>query len=152
MLTLALLDDIAAWEAQHGAIPQGAVVAIRRADSHDALATNDLSTAPFPIARDAALFLVDARYTIGFAFCRDACEFDFRPRSGAATRAPWQLCGRRSGALHLAACDRLAHHRRPGKDDNNETWRSAGPHSGHGALVGFSAPLSPESSTPAEKY
>ncbi len=65
------LDDIAAWEAQHGAIPQGAVVAIRRADSHDALATNDLSTAPFPIARDAALFLVDARYTIGFAFAVD---------------------------------------------------------------------------------
>jgi kynurenine formamidase len=65
------LDDIAAWEAQHGAIPQGAVVAIRRADSHDALSTNDLSTAPFPIARDAALFLVDARYTIGFAFAVD---------------------------------------------------------------------------------
>src|ERR1019366_5050149 len=65
------LDDIAAWEAQHGTIPQGAVVAIRRADSHDALSTNDLSTAPFPIARDAALFLVDARYTIGFAFAVD---------------------------------------------------------------------------------
>ena len=30
-----------------------------------------LSTAPFPIARDAALFLVDARYTIGFAFAVD---------------------------------------------------------------------------------
>ena len=65
------LDDIAAWEAQHGAIPQGAVVAIRRADSHDALSANDRSTAPFPIAREAALFLVDARYTIGFAFAVD---------------------------------------------------------------------------------
>jgi kynurenine formamidase len=62
------LDDIAGWEAQHGAIPQGAVVAIRRTGSHDALSTNDLLSAPFPIARDAALFLVDARYTIGFAF------------------------------------------------------------------------------------
>jgi kynurenine formamidase len=62
------LDDIAAWEAQHGAIPQGAVIAIRRTDSYDTLSTNDLSTAPFPIARDAALFLVDARYAIGFAF------------------------------------------------------------------------------------
>ena len=62
------LDDIAAWEAQHGAIPQGAVIAIRRTGSHDTLSTNDLSTAPFPIARDAALFLVDARYAIGFAF------------------------------------------------------------------------------------
>jgi kynurenine formamidase len=61
------LDDIAAWEAQHGAIPQGAVVAIRRTGAHDDLTTNDLSSAPFPIARDAAMFLVDARYTIGFA-------------------------------------------------------------------------------------
>jgi kynurenine formamidase len=71
------LDDIAAWESHHGMIPQGAVVAIRRARAHDAsttndlstndLLTNDLSTTPFPIARDAAQFLMDARYTIGFA-------------------------------------------------------------------------------------
>jgi kynurenine formamidase len=75
------LDDIAAWESHHGMIPQGAVVAIRRHGAHevlttndlstDALATNDLSTKdlsmPFPIASDAAQFLMDARYTIGFA-------------------------------------------------------------------------------------
>jgi len=75
------LDDIAAWESHHGMIPQGAVVAIRRHGAHevlttndlstDALATNDLSTKdlsmPFPIAGDAAQFLMDARYTIGFA-------------------------------------------------------------------------------------
>src|SRR4030081_1340949 len=71
------LDDIAAWESHHGMIPQGAVVAIRRARAHDVLTTtalsnnvlsnNDLSTPPFPIARDAAQFLMDARYTIGFA-------------------------------------------------------------------------------------
>jgi kynurenine formamidase len=71
------LDDIAAWESRHGMIPQGAVVAIRRARAHDApttnalstnvLSNNDLSTTPFPIARDAAQFLMDARYTIGFA-------------------------------------------------------------------------------------
>ena len=70
------LDDIAAWESRHGMIPQGAVVAIRRARAHDVLTTNDLSTnalstndlsMPFPIARDAAQFLMDARYTIGFA-------------------------------------------------------------------------------------
>src|SRR5258708_15975195 len=71
------LDDIAAWESHHGMIPQGAVVAIRRARAHDApttndlstnaLSTHDLSTTPFPIARDAAQFLMDARYTIGFA-------------------------------------------------------------------------------------
>src|SRR4029077_2838952 len=65
------LDDIAAWESHHGMIPQGAVIAIRRATTY-ALTTNDLSTndmsgTPFPIASDAAEFLMDARYTIGFA-------------------------------------------------------------------------------------
>ena len=75
------LDDIAVWESRHGMIPQGAVVAIRRAQAHHALAANNLSIAlsindmaindmspmPFPIASDAAQFLMDARYTIGFA-------------------------------------------------------------------------------------
>jgi kynurenine formamidase len=76
------LDDIAAWEAQHGMVPQGAVVAIRRSSARDAKPGTDLSTAgssiadlpssalsntPLPIDRDAALFLADARYTIGFA-------------------------------------------------------------------------------------
>jgi kynurenine formamidase len=61
------LDDIAAWEARHGMIPQGAVVAIRRAASLNRLSTDDLSATTFPIARDAAMFLVEARYTIGFA-------------------------------------------------------------------------------------
>src|SRR5208282_4920917 len=64
------LDDIAAWESRHGVIPQGAVVAIRRTRTHDDLSTNDLAanarlTPSFPIARDAAEFLIDARYTIG---------------------------------------------------------------------------------------
>ncbi len=61
------LDDIAAWESQHGMIPQGAVVAIRRVGTLGGMSTNDLSTKSFPIARDAAEFLIDARYTIGFA-------------------------------------------------------------------------------------
>ena len=66
------LDDIAAWESHHGMIPQGAVIAIRRPGPHNVLTTNalsidDLSTTPFPIAGDAAQFLMDARYTIGFA-------------------------------------------------------------------------------------
>jgi len=76
------LDDIAAWESHHGMIPQGAVVAIRRAGARDHLSTtdlsttdfsstdlsnNDLSTTPLPIARDAAMFLIEARYTIAFA-------------------------------------------------------------------------------------
>jgi kynurenine formamidase len=59
------LDDISAWEARHGMIPQGAVVAIRRARA-SAVVSDDLSTAPLPMARDAAIFLIDARYTIGF--------------------------------------------------------------------------------------
>jgi kynurenine formamidase len=62
------LDDIAAWESHHGMIPQGAVVAIRRAGARDNIkTTDDPSTTPFPIASDAAQFLMDARYTIGFA-------------------------------------------------------------------------------------
>src|SRR5271166_5897705 len=65
------LDDIAAWESQHGMIPQGAVVAVRRAEvAHGPMndpISDPSSTAPFPITRDAATFLIDARYTIGFA-------------------------------------------------------------------------------------
>ena len=68
------LDDIAAWESRHGLIPQGAVVAIRRAGARDDLSITlitvskaDLSTTPLPIARDAAMFLIEARYTIAFA-------------------------------------------------------------------------------------
>ncbi|HEY4843890.1 MAG TPA: cyclase family protein [Terriglobales bacterium] len=64
------LDDIAAWEARHGMIPQGAIVAIRRSGTSNVRTTSNTSatlTAPLPIARDAALFLVEARDTIGFA-------------------------------------------------------------------------------------
>jgi len=66
------LDDIVAWEAIHGMVPQGAVVAIRRICR--ALPPSDLSTKfsttallPLPITPDAAMFLIEARYTIGFA-------------------------------------------------------------------------------------
>ena len=68
------LDDISAWESQHGMIPQGAVVAIRRANSGAAWPRSDLSTnfsastsSLLPITRDAAMFLIEARNTIGFA-------------------------------------------------------------------------------------
>ena len=57
------LDDIASWETQHGAIPQGAVVAVRRTG-----APAKLSSAAPPISTDAAQFLMEARYTTGFAF------------------------------------------------------------------------------------
>jgi kynurenine formamidase len=64
------LDDIAAWEAQHGMIPQGSVVAIRRSDPSGKLSASDSAaphTSDLPIARDAAQFLMEARYTIAFA-------------------------------------------------------------------------------------
>ncbi|MFY9906998.1 MAG: cyclase family protein [Terriglobales bacterium] len=64
------LDDIAAWEALHGIIPPGAVVAIRSARSQHNRPADDRSAAPLtplPIAHDAALFLIEARDTIGFA-------------------------------------------------------------------------------------
>ena len=62
------LDDVVAWEAIHGMVPQGAVVAIRRGCR--ALPPSVLSATallPLPITRDAAMFLIEARYTIGFA-------------------------------------------------------------------------------------
>jgi kynurenine formamidase len=66
------LDDIAAWETRHGMIPQGSVVAIRRATAvadrpRNDQPMNDASATPLPIARDAAQFLIEARYAIGFA-------------------------------------------------------------------------------------
>lgn len=57
------LDDIANWETVNGAIPQGAVVAIRTRDATNATP----SVTPLPITKDAAQFLMDARYTLGFA-------------------------------------------------------------------------------------
>jgi kynurenine formamidase len=54
------LDDISAWESHNGMIPQGAVLAVRQKGSVDD------SALPFPFARDAAQFLIEARYTIGF--------------------------------------------------------------------------------------
>jgi len=65
------LDNIAAWESHHGMIPQGAVVAIRQAG--DVLRASRLSARlttsalPLPITHEAAMFLMEARYTIGFA-------------------------------------------------------------------------------------
>jgi kynurenine formamidase len=55
------VDDIANWEAQHGHVPQGAIVALRRVGTAHS-STSD----PFPLSADAAQFLMDARYTRGF--------------------------------------------------------------------------------------
>ncbi len=56
------LDDIAAWESKHGAVPQGSVVAIRHARPNPGQ-----SSTTVPITAGAAQFLMDARYTTGFA-------------------------------------------------------------------------------------
>ena len=56
------LDDIADWEIKHGTVPQGAVVAIRHSGTQ-----HPLSSTGVPITVDAAQFLMDARYTTGFA-------------------------------------------------------------------------------------
>jgi kynurenine formamidase len=56
------LDDIANWEDRNGTIPQGAVIAVRWA----ALSSHQPTTA-FPINSRTAQFLMDARYTTGFA-------------------------------------------------------------------------------------
>src|SRR5205085_5229298 len=54
------LDDIATWEARHGVVAQGAIVAIRRGSSLNT------STTALPITDEAAQFLMDARYVLGF--------------------------------------------------------------------------------------
>jgi kynurenine formamidase len=51
------VDDVANWEAQHGNVPQGAIVAVRGVGT---------ASDPFPLSADAAQFLMDARYTRGF--------------------------------------------------------------------------------------
>jgi kynurenine formamidase len=56
------LDDIATWESQRGVVPQGAVVAIRRVGNASVQAATSL-----PITSEAAQFLMDARYVLGFA-------------------------------------------------------------------------------------
>lgn len=53
--------DIANWEAQHGYVPQGAVVAVRRVGS-----AHSPSSDQFPVSADAGQFLMDARHTRGF--------------------------------------------------------------------------------------
>jgi kynurenine formamidase len=55
------LDDILSWETQHGNVPLGAIIAVRRVGTAHS-STSDL----FPVAADAAQFLMDARYTRGF--------------------------------------------------------------------------------------
>jgi kynurenine formamidase len=56
------LDDVEGWESKNGAMPQGAVVAIRRDP-----ANNSQSSPTMPITTGAAQFLMDARSALGFA-------------------------------------------------------------------------------------
>jgi len=67
------LDDIATWESSHGVVPQGAIVAIRRSS------TGSPSSNALPITADAAQFLMDARYTLGFALETSADLTSDRP-------------------------------------------------------------------------
>jgi kynurenine formamidase len=55
------VDDVATWESQHGHVPLGAIVAVRRVGT-----THSLAPDPFPVSADAAQFLMDARDTRGF--------------------------------------------------------------------------------------
>ena len=53
--------DIVNWEAQHGNVPQGSIVAVRRVGSAPRSSSDQ-----FPVSTDAAQFLMDARYTTAF--------------------------------------------------------------------------------------
>ena len=55
------VDDIANWEAQHGTVPQGAIIAVRHVGSSHSSCSDQ-----FPMSTDAAQFLMDARYSVGF--------------------------------------------------------------------------------------
>ena len=55
------VDDIANWEARHGYVPQGAIIAVRRAGSG-----HGSSADQFPVSSDAGQFLMEARCTRGF--------------------------------------------------------------------------------------
>ncbi|MGA9528894.1 MAG: cyclase family protein [Terriglobales bacterium] len=68
------LDDIATWETQHGAVPPGSVVAVRRSGADHSQNNSPHESSPqehfphaFPMTDQAAEFLMDARYTTGFA-------------------------------------------------------------------------------------
>lgn len=55
------VDDIANWETQHGYVPQGAIIAVRRVGSAHSSPSDQ-----FPVSADAGRFLMDARCTRGF--------------------------------------------------------------------------------------
>jgi kynurenine formamidase len=55
------VGDIVNWEALHGHVPLGAIVAVRRFGT-----AHSSTSAPFPVSADAAQFLMDARDTRGF--------------------------------------------------------------------------------------
>jgi kynurenine formamidase len=61
------LDGISVWEAKHGMIPPGAVVAIRQHHNHKLDRAAQAAIAPLPLNGEAGSFLVNARNTIGLA-------------------------------------------------------------------------------------
>ena len=64
------LGEIADWESREGVVPQGAVIAIRRAkirDARERSVVQDGKASALPITTEAAQFLMDARYVLGFA-------------------------------------------------------------------------------------
>ena len=59
------LTDIADWESRHGVVAQGSLVAIRPLGA-ESLSARPAPASPLPITADAAQFLMDARYIVGF--------------------------------------------------------------------------------------
>ena len=84
--------DIAKWEARHGNVPQGAVVAVRRVGS-----VGSFSSDQFPLSSDAALFLMDARSTRGLR-CRNSSQPRLRSHALPTDRSARELRSRGLGA------------------------------------------------------
>jgi hypothetical protein len=132
------LDDIAAWESQHGMIPQGAVVAIRRVGPPRQFAgfkrrsVIRRTLTPLPIARDAAMFLIEARYTIGFAV-----ETPVNLTSDRTLAQQLALHGNYvvEGAHASPRCLRPGRSSSSPRQKNKKPGERSGPHPGHGEIV-----------------
>ena len=84
------VDDISNWEAQHGNVPQGAIVAVRGVGTAHS-STSDA----FPVSADAAQFLMDAR---SWLRSRNSSQPRLRSHSLPPDRSARELRSRGIGA------------------------------------------------------
>jgi len=97
------LDNIGAWESHHGMIRKERwSPSAKRATfcGIQAFGNAYYECLPLPITHEAAMFLMEARYTIGFCR-RNAGGPEFGSHPGAATRAAWDYVVEGTAALYF---------------------------------------------------